>query len=305
MAIDIKNHHSDFSFKLIKLEDRPIIHPIVSQIPYQLCNYNFVNMVIWGSMYSPAYCMIDQMLVIVSQPKEKQYFNFPLGQGYAKPVIDKLIDYAKEKEIPFKMINITQEMKTVLETYYPDKLTFSLSRDYSDYLYNTQDLLLLQGKKYQSKRNHINKFKKLYNYQYKNMTVEDIPECIEMHKQWVLTHCKRGNIGLENETCATAKALQLFTKLELKGGVLRVDGNVVAFTLGHAINPSTFDVCIEKALSEYEGAYTMINQQFVEHQLTAYPYVNREEDTGEEGLRKAKLSYYPVKLIDKYSCCLR
>jgi len=291
----------NISFKLIKLEDRPILHPIVSQIPYQLCNYTFANMIIWGSTYSPAYAIIDGMLVIISQPKEKQYFNFPLGNGNTKQVIDKLMQYAREKEISFKMINITEEMKTFLEKYYPDKFSYSLSVDYSDYLYDTQDLLLLQGKKYQSKRNHINKFKKLYNYQYNNMTQEDIPECKEMHKQWVLTHCKEGNIGLENETCATMKALQLFDKLGLKGGVLRVDGKVVAFTLGQAINDSTFDVCVEKALSEYEGAYSFINQQFVKHQLSAYPYINREEDVGEEGLRKAKFSYYPIKLIHKYS----
>ena len=288
------------SFKLIKLEDRHIIHHIASQIPYQLCNYTFTNMIIWGSNYSPAYSIIDGMLVIISQPKGKQYFNFPLGNGDAKIVIDKLMQYSKEKNIPFKMINITEEMKSFLEENYPDKFTFSLPADYSDYLYNTQDLLLLQGKKYQPKRNHIHKFKKLYDYQYNNMTQQDIPECVEMHKQWALLHCKNGNTGLENETCATAKALQLFNKLELKGGVLRVGGKVVAFTLGQAINDSTFDVCVEKALAEYEGAYPMINQQFVEHQLSVYQYINREEDMGEEGLRKAKLSYHPVKLIDKY-----
>jgi len=292
-------------FKLIKLEDRPILHPIVSQIPYQLCNYTFANMIIWGSTYSPAYAIIDGMLVIISQPEGKQYFNFPLGNGYAKIVIDKLIQYAKDKNIPFKMINITDEMKLFLEENYPNKFNYSFSPDYSDYLYNTQDLLLLQGKKYQSKRNHINKFKKLYDYQYNNMTQDDIPECVEMHKQWALKHCKEGNVGLENETCATMKALQLFNKLELKGGVLRVDGKVAAFTLGQAINNFTFDVCVEKALSEYEGAYSFINQQFIEHQLTAYSYINREEDLGEEGLRKAKLSYYPIRLIHKYKMCCK
>ena len=292
-------------FKLIKLEDKQIIQPIVSQIPYQLCNYTFTNMIIWGDSYSPAYSIIDGMLVIISQPEEKQYFNFPLGNGDAKSLIDKLMQYAKEKNIPFKLINITDEMKTFLEENYPDKFSFSLKRDNADYLYNTQDLLLLKGKKYQPKRNHIHKFKKLYDYQYNNMTLQDIPECVEMHKQWALMHCKKGNTGLENETCATAKALQLFDKLELKGGVLRVEGKVVAFTLGQAINNSTFDVCVEKALSDYEGAYPMINQQFVEHQLFSYSYINREEDTGEEGLRKAKLSYHPVRLIDKYVARIR
>jgi len=287
-------------FKLIKLEDRPIIHPIVSQIPYQLCNYTFTNMIIWGGVYSPAYSMIDGMLVIVSQPKEKQYFNFPLGKGNAKQVIDKLIQYSEEQNFPFKMINITEEMKIFLEKFYTDRFTFSLSEDYSDYLYNAQDLLLLRGKKYQSKRNHINKFKKLYNYQYSNMTQQDIPECMEMHKQWASAHCKEKNTTLAHETCATTKALQLFNKLELKGGVLRVDGKVIAFTLGQPINNSTFDICVEKALSDYDGAYPMINQQFIEHQLSAYSYINREEDVGEEGLRKAKLSYHPVKLIHKY-----
>ncbi len=292
------------SFKLIKLEDRSVLHPIVSQIPYQLCNFTFANMIIWGSTYSPAYSIIDGMLVVVSQPNGKQYFNFPLGTGKIKPVIDKLIQYAGKEGIPFKMINITDEMKVLLEEYYPDTFTFSLLRDYSDYLYNTQDLIFLQGRNYQPKRNHINKFKKLYDYQYTNMNHNDIGECLEMHQQWSLIHCEKGNSTLENEACATRKALQLFDKLELKGGVLRVDGKVIAFTLGQPINNSTFDICIEKALPDYDGAYPMINQQFLKNQVSGYKYVNREEDLGEEGLRKAKLSYHPVKLISKYSAKL-
>ena len=292
------------SFKLIKLEDKPILEPILSQIPYQLCNFTFTNMIIWGSTYSPAYSIIDGMLVIISQPKDKHYFNFPLGNGNAKSVIDKLIQYAKEKSMPFEMTNITEEMKVFLAENYPDKFTFSLSEKYSDYLYNTQDLINLEGRKYQPKRNHINKFKKLYDYEYKNMSQGDIPECVEMHKQWSLENCKKINSSLEFESCAVMKALQLFTKLELKGGILRVNGKIIAFTLGQAINNSTFDVCVEKALSDYEGAYPMINQQFLQHQVSAYPYVNREEDIGEEGLRKAKLSYYPLKLVNKYKAVL-
>jgi hypothetical protein len=244
------------------------------------------------------------MLVIVSQPKEKQYFNFPLGYGEAKPVIDQLIRYTKEKGIPFKMINITDEMKILLEEYYPNQFVFSLSRDYSDYLYSVRDLIFLQGKKYQPKRNHINKFKSLYNYQYAPMREDDIPECLKMHQQWTILHCKKNNSSLELEACATRKALQLFNKLDLEGGVLRVDGKVIAFTLGQPINDTTFDVCIEKALPDYEGAYPMINRQFLKHQLSGYTYVNREEDMGEEGLRKAKLSYQPFKLISKYSATL-
>ena len=294
-----------FSFKLIKLEDKPILQPILSQIPYQLCNFTFANMMIWGAAYSPAYCMIDGMLCILSQPEEGKYFNFPLGNGNEKQVIDKLMDYARKQNIPFVMINLTEEMKAKLETFYPNKFEFSLSEDYSDYLYNVEDLLHLQGKKYQPKRNHINKFKRLYpDYTYNSMTVADLEQCSEMHKQWAKDHCEHENETLENETCATKKALSLLDRLDFKGGVLRVNGNVAAFTLGQAINSNTFDICIEKAMSEYEGAYPMINQLFLENQLSSYTFVNREEDLGEEGLRKAKLSYYPVKMISKYTASL-
>jgi hypothetical protein len=296
-----------FPFKLIKLEDKKLLQPILSTIPYQLCNFTFTNMIIWGAAYSPAYCMIDGMLCIVSQSDKEKYFNFPLGYSNEKQVIDKLMEYAKNQDIPFVMINITEEMKAKLQAFYHNRFHFSFSEDYSDYLYNTEDLLLLQGKKYQPKRNHINKFKRLFpNYSYNSMCSSDLEECFEMHKQWAKKHCEHDKESqtLEKETCATRKALSLFERLDLKGGVLRVDGKVAAFTLGQPINSNTFDVCIEKALSEYDGAYPMINQLFLQDQVSKYEFVNREEDLGEEGLRKAKLSYYPLKQIAKYTAVL-
>ncbi|MDR0368352.1 MAG: phosphatidylglycerol lysyltransferase domain-containing protein [Bacteroidales bacterium] len=296
-----------FSFKLIKPEDKNLLQPILLNIPYRLCNFTFSNMIIWGSTYSPAYCIIDGMLCIVSQPDEQKYFNFPLGNGNEKQVIDQLMEYAEKQNIPFVLINITEEMKAKLQTFYPNKFRFSFSEDYSDYLYKVEDLLHLQGKKYQPKRNHINKFKRLYpDYLYNSMTANDIEDCFEMHKHWAEVHCKQNqnNKTLEIETCATRKALLLFEALELKGGVLRVDGKVAAFTLGTPVNSNTFDICVEKALQEYDGAYPMINQLFLQNHVSAYSFVNREEDLGEEGLRKAKLSYYPHTQIVKYTAVL-
>lgn len=101
------------------------------------------------------------------------------------------------------------------------------------------------------------------------------------------------------EMCVTLNALRLYRELELKGGALRVDGEIVAFTIGEELCEDTFVVHIEKAYADVQGAYPMINQQFVEHECTAYQYVNREEDTGAEGLRKAKLSYRPAFLEEK------
>lgn len=101
------------------------------------------------------------------------------------------------------------------------------------------------------------------------------------------------------EMCVTLNSLRLFEELELKGGLLRVNGEIVAFTMGEPISEDTFVVHIEKAFADVQGAYPMINQQFVEHECMNYKYVNREEDTGAEGLRKAKLSYRPVFLVEK------
>ena len=99
--------------------------------------------------------------------------------------------------------------------------------------------------------------------------------------------------------CVALNSLRLYKELDLTGGVLRVNGNVVAFALGEPACEDTFVVHIEKAYSEVEGAYTMINQLFVEHACKGYQYVNREDDAGVEGLRKAKLSYKPALLLKK------
>ena len=99
--------------------------------------------------------------------------------------------------------------------------------------------------------------------------------------------------------CVTLNSLRLYKELGLKGGVLKDEGRIVAFTVGEPLCEDTFVVHIEKAFPDVEGAYPMINQQFVQHECMEYQYVNREEDTGAEGLRKAKLSYRPVFLVEK------
>ncbi|MDR1793671.1 MAG: phosphatidylglycerol lysyltransferase domain-containing protein [Bacteroidales bacterium] len=292
-------------FKAVKFNDKNEIEPFLQSSPYQICNFSFVNLIIWGDIFSPMYVIDNEMIVFLSQIEGQKYFNFPIGKGNVEPVLEKMMQYAKEQNIDFQMINITEEMKSTLETIFPSRFIFDYSDDYSDYLYKMEDLCYLKGKKYQPKRNHINNFKKNYNYSYNQLTINDIEECLEMHEVWQSEHCSRINYMLEKEFCATRKALLNLNALELKGGVLRIDNQVVAFTLGYKLNSNTFDVCIEKALSQYNGAYQVINQMFVSQQLTDFEYINREEDLGNEGLRKAKQSYYPYKMLKKYIAKLK
>ena len=178
-------------------------------------------------------------------------------------------------------------MRAELEKAFPDRFNFVSDRDYADYIYLRSDLSTLKGKKFQSKRNHLNKFRSNYpNYTYKPLTSDLIPACLEL------------------ETSMTA-ALQHLEQLDVIGGVLYVEDEIVAFTFGAPINQTTFDTCVEKANTAVEGAYAMINYEFANHIPSQYIYINREEDLGLEGLRKAKLSYQPEVILEKYMAELK
>lgn len=290
-----------FEFKNLTIEDRAVVQPLLQQSPHQLCNFSFATHILWGETFHSQFAIVDGMLIIRFQMNDNPYFLFPIGTGDAKRMVEKMMEYAKMQKIQFCLSPLTEEMKLFVETNFPNRFTFSTSRNYCDYLYQTSDLIALKGRQYQSKRNHINKFKKLYAYVYAPVTRRNVNDCLTAHEQWIEEqNCGGKNCSFEQETCAVKIALNNFEAIGMQGGLIRVDGKVAAFTLGQAINETTFDVCIEKALSQYEGAYSIINQQFLEHQVADYRFVNREEDLGIEGLRKAKLSYHPYRLLVKY-----
>ena len=173
-------------------------------------------------------------------------------------------------------------------------------RDSADYVYETEKLSRLSGKKYHSKKNHVNKFKATYpDWSYEPITKDNVEECFQMALRWrELNGCEEDE-EKHAEICVALNFLRLFEELEMRGGALRVNGEVAAFTIGEQVGTDTLVVHIEKAFADVQGAYAMINQQFAEHEGTGFPYLNREEDMGEEGLRQAKMSYKPVFLIEK------
>ena len=203
--------------------------------------------------------------------------------------------------MPFRMYNLTPDNFAQLEEWYPGRFQIEYDRDSADYVYESEKLATLSGKKLHSKRNHINKFKALYGgrWSYEAITAGNVEECFQMALKWRDQNGCEDDPEKRGEICVTMNALRLFEELELKGGILKIDGEVVAFTIGEPVCSDTFVVHIEKAFADVEGAYPMINQQFVEHECRDYLYVNREEDTGAEGLRKAKLSYRPVFMVEK------
>ena len=289
----------EFNWKSIELSDKEIIQSYYRQEKSRNCEFTFANNYLWAPHYEIRYAIIDDMLVFLSDEATFSV-SFPLGQGNAKETIELLLSYFEEKGRTFKMHLVSPEQFARLEKWFPGKFQIAYNRDAADYVYESEKLITLSGKKLHGKRNHINKFKELYpDWTYEPITKENTAECIEMAQNWRVQNGCDENEEKSAEFCVTLNALKMREELGLRGGLLRADGRVVAFTLGEPGGEDIFVVHIEKAYPDVQGAYPMINQQFVEHECAAYRYINREEDTGAEGLRKAKLSYYPVMMLEK------
>ena len=187
----------------------------------------------------------------------------------------------------------------------PGGFAFSLDRPGSDYIYSAEDLVSLKGRKFEKKRNHLAKFKRTYNYTYEQISSDNIADCIDVSDQWRSVNAAQLGESVNKEYCAVRRAVDSYEQLALLGGLIRIEGKPVAFTIGEEVNPDVFLLHFEKALDGYDGLYPAINKEFAEHHLANYKFVNREEDMGVEGLRKSKLSYHPVLLLEKYRAVLK
>lgn len=292
----------EIEFKRAELEDKETISHYFNHHTSRSCERTFANVYLWSRQYPVTWAIIEGALVFKSEDEEQLSFAYPAGEPEAvRRALDVMMEYSRERNYPFSMYNVTPDNFEQLESFYPGRFQIEYMRDDADYIYESEKLANLSGKKLHAKRNHINKFKKLYEdrWSYESMSKENLEDCFQMQFRWrTENHCD-DDPEKRSELCVAQNALRLFEELELTGGVLRVDGEVVAFTIGEPICEDTFVVHFEKAFADIEGAYTMINQQFVEHECRDYLYVNREEDTGSEGLRKAKLSYRPVFMVEK------
>ena len=271
----------EIEFKRPELEDKDIITSYFEKAPSRSCERTFVNVYLWSRHYKVKYAVIEDALIFKSEDRGMA-FAYPAGEPeHVKKALEFLIEYCKERECPFILYNVTPEMFAQLEGWYPGRFTVEYDRDIADYVYESEKLATLAGKKLHGKRNHINKFKSLYpDWTYEELNDDNVEDCFQMALKW------RNKNGCEDdpeknaEMCVTLNSLRLYKELGLKGGVLKVDGRIIAFTVGEPLCGDTFVVHIEKAFADVEGAYPMINQQFVQHECADYTYVNREEDTG-------------------------
>lgn len=288
-------------FKDITVEDKDTITSFTMNSCRRNCDLSFSNLCSWRFMYNTKFAVIDNFLVFKFWLHGRVSYMMPVGQGDPeKELIEKLIEDSQLEGEPLRLMGVCQGMKKRLNDILPGEFEFTTNRDYSDYIYLRSDLATLTGKKFQSKRNHINRFKKEYTYKYVPITPDRVQECLYLEAEWCKANDCDKQDGTGNERQAIVFALEHFEELELSGGILYANDKIVAFTFGMPINKETFGVHVEKADTTVDGAYTMINFEFANHIPETFTYINREEDLGIEGLRKAKLSYQPETILEKF-----
>ena len=266
------------------------------------CDISIVNLCCWQFRYQTEIALWKNHVIVRFVSSGQRAYIVLFDKNDISSAIGRLLDECQAKGEPLRLMGVCEDMLPLLENEFPGRFSFDYDRDYCDYIYRRDALATLVGKKLQPKRNFVNRFLKNYpDYIFRPLEKEDFPACMALDDQW--THRNASDSTDDDELAerqAIAYVFRHWDELEACGGVLYVGHRLVAFTYGAPINEQVFDVCVEKANPFYEGAYAMINKSFATSLPEHYELLNREEDMGLEGLRKAKLSYHPEILLKKY-----
>lgn len=286
-------------FKPVTPKDKELLTSFLFPGERRDANLSIVNLCSWQFLTCSSFAIVDKLLVFRFCFGNRTVYSIPVGNEQAEGVIRLLAGQANEEGLPLCIYGIVPELKELLEKVFPEVFEYKENPDHFDYLYLRKDLAELKGKDYQTKRNHVNKFKKRYDFRFIPLTAEMVPDCLIFYDEWCEERRCGEDEGLEQEQQALTYALNHFNELGITGGSLWVEGRMIAFTFGTPVNYDTFCIHAEKALGEFEGAYNTINQKFAQFLPECFKYLNREEDLGLPGLRKAKMSYRPVRMLEK------
>lgn len=298
-----RRNRAMIEFRPVRLEDRATIERFTMSSDITNCDLSFANMFCWQEVYHSAWAIVDGFLVIrfhIDGGDRLGYMQ-PVGEGDCARIIPALREDAHAHGQRLRIIGLTDRGREMIRQMHIGQFAFESDRALEDYVYAADDLRNLPGRRYQPKRNHINRFMAEYpDYRYEELTPDRFDECMQLEREW-----RRNHEGHTSELCAEQRAMQRafahFAELGMTGGCIYVGERMVAFTYGSAVNNHTFDTHVEKADTDYDGAFTVINCLFARHLPERFTLINREEDLGIEGLRRAKLSYHPAVIQHKFT----
>lgn len=287
-------------FKKVSLTDKQRVEECLRRSDFRGCEYTFGNIFLWGRHFNTEICFYDAFCFEKTGSGENTMFVYPYGGENVETAVGLIREYAAQNDLPV-LICANKAVADRVLALFPEAKA-ELYRNFCDYVYYALDLEELKGKKYHAKRNHLNRFYE-NDWSFEPMSSANISECLAMNELWREENVTDDSEDAQSKTAeldVVTRSLELFDELGYTGGVLRVDGEVQAFTFGERSAENTFVVHVEKALRKYQGAYAAINREFVKSLGRKYTYIDREEDTGAENLRKAKMSYNPVFLEEKF-----
>jgi hypothetical protein len=298
----------------ITLEDRPLLETYLQGFDYKTSGLSFSSLYMWRHINQFSWKIFGDYLCIAAADNLEEEmglsFMFPpltrTGEYEAEGLRETIFaarDAFESKGAEFVMMLVPFHMTEIFDKALPGLLTFEADRPNFDYVYDTQELIDLKGKKFHGKRNHLNYFLSHYEYVYERMTSDMADEVM----RFIDAFNERKNLPegherelLEMEKDAMEDVLRHLEEVGYFAGVVRIGGEVEAISIGGQLGRRTVTVHVEKANTEYRGLYQAINNEFCRHMASHVKRINREEDMGIAGLRKAKLSYNPIKLVEKY-----
>ena len=289
-------------FTKLTTEHIPLLQKYFRSQNWRTCDYSVGAVLMWADYLGTHFCETDECLVFCADGFDGgTYFSYPVGDGDISAALDSIEGYAREKGFAFSLSDVPAEEVAFLEERYAGRVSMDTSRDYWDYLYDAESMKTFAGKKLSGQRNHVNRFRRLYpDCKFVKLTPSNLERVREFCRKFVYERQNDLNVSRQ-EGRASIQMLDYIFDMNGVGGFLELEGEIIAISLGEVVGDTLF-VHVEKALHEYSGVYQVMVSEFANHFATeGVNFINREEDDGVEGLRKSKLSYRPVRLLEKYN----
>lgn len=293
-------------FRAITPEDRTQYQELLALCDERGCEFSFANLYLWGRQ---RIAFLHGHALFFSQFNRRTVYPYPVGNGEKKEPLQAIINDAAARGIPCRITGLSEADKEIVENLFPNRFRFHCDEDAFDYVYDINDLADLSGKKYHAKRTNLNRFAEQFPHAHTEPLSDiNIPAVEKLLHEWFESRLREDpDADFHMERAALGKALRDRETLQMCGLVLMDGERALAVTLGSLLSPNMMDVHFEKGASDVPGAYAAINCAFARYVRENYPtvhFLNREEDMGIEGLRRAKQSYRPHHMIRKYWACL-
>jgi hypothetical protein len=291
-------------FQPLDLKAQQLFSAFSQKFDCQLMNYSFTVLFLYRNVCHVQYAISDNFLLLRARHDNVDYFMFPIGEGNLSDILDKIANETLKTQKSVRFYQFCNDYAPLLLQWAEEfcektgcqfKVN-SVRKDY-EYIYSAEKLARLEGHLLKPKRNQINHFTQHNSWNFEHISKDNIEKVKHFNALWDAKKTS-SEISLEKENIALEEAFTCFLKLNMQGIILQVENKIVAFSIGFPLNDDTFLILFEKADRTRKGAYTMINKLFANEISKNYTYINRAEDAGVEGLRKAKLSYQPEYLIE-------